>query len=74
VRLWTRVLFQVASGLTVTPWRSTMWTQTDETRSVAAGMYTDRGRASPTEGNRIDVSGDAYVDHEKEVLAWLTRD
>jgi hypothetical protein len=22
----------------------------------------------------VDVSGDAYVDHEKEVLAWLARD
>jgi hypothetical protein len=22
----------------------------------------------------VDVSGDAYVDHQKEVLAWLARD
>ena len=26
------------------------------------------------EGVVIDVSGDPYVDHEKEVQAWLTRD
>ena len=66
-----------------------IWTQPGQFGLAGTGVCVGRDSGSPVttdysapfrfqggtiERIVIDVSGDAYVDHEKEVLAWLARD
>jgi arylsulfatase len=46
---------------------------------IGSAVTTDSTAARPFVGGKIemdiaDVSGDHYVDHEKEVLAYIARD
>jgi hypothetical protein len=46
---------------------------------IGSALTTDSTAARPFVGGKIelaiaDVSGDHYVDHEKEVLAYIARD
>jgi arylsulfatase A-like enzyme len=69
--------------------RGELWTQPGHFGLAGTGVCVGRDGGSPVttdyaapfrfEGGSIervviDVSGDPYVDHEKEVLAWLARD
>jgi arylsulfatase len=66
-----------------------LWTQPGQFGLAGTGVSIGRDGGSPVTADYsppfrftggtiervvIDVSGDAYVDHEKEVLAWLARD
>jgi arylsulfatase len=69
--------------------RAELWTQPGQFGLAGTGVSIGRDGGSPVTADYsppfrftggtiervvIDVSGDAYVDHEKEVLAWLARD